>query len=91
MEQDTFVKMASVQNAISEVKMLLCISIELLLLVLILVYMVLAIILGLVRGWKYLKEYPDEKTGKEYHWHNERITLTLAGFSLTAFSPNKDL
>jgi hypothetical protein len=52
----------------------------------ILVYMVLAIILGLVRGWHYLKGYPDEKAGKEYHRHNESITLTLAGFSLTALA-----
>jgi len=72
------------QNAMSE--MILCVSIELILLVLILVYMVLAIVLGLVRGWNYLKTYSDEKTEKEYHWHNERIVLTLAGFSLTALS-----
>lgn len=61
-------------------------SSELLLIILILVYMVLAIVLGLIRGWKYLKSYPDEKLGKEYHRHNERIVLTLAGFSLTALS-----
>lgn len=56
------------------------------LLTLILVYMVLAIVVGLVKGWKYLKTAPNEKTGKEYHMHNERIVLTLAGFSLTAIS-----
>lgn len=54
--------------------------------ILIAVYMFLATVLGLVRGWKYLKGTPDEKTGKEYHQHNERITLTLAGFSLTALA-----
>ena len=66
--------------------MLLCISTKLLLIILILVYTVLAIVLGLIRGWKYLKSYPDEQRGKEYHRHNERIVLTLAGFSLTALS-----
>lgn len=64
--------------------MLLCISNESLLLILILVYMVLAIALGLARGWNYLKGHPNEKAGKEYHRHNESITITLAGFSLTA-------
>jgi len=67
-------------------EMILCVSIELILLILIVAYMVLAIVLGLVRGWNYLKGSPVEKTGKEYHWHNERIVLTLAGFSLTALS-----
>lgn len=62
------------------------ISSELLLIILILVYAVLAIVLGLIRGWKYLESYPDEERGKEYHRHNERIVLTLAGFSLTALS-----
>lgn len=61
-------------------------STETLLLILILVYMVLAIVVGLIRGWKYLKTIPNEETGKEYHLHNERIILTLAGFSLTALS-----
>jgi len=61
-------------------------TVELLLLILIGFYIFLATVLGLVRGWNYLKGFPDEKTGKEYHWHNERITLILAGFSLTAIT-----
>jgi len=61
-------------------------STETVLLILILVYTVLAIVAGLIRGWKYLKTIPNEETGKEYHLHNERIVLTLAGFSLTALS-----
>jgi len=48
--------------------------------------MVLAIVLGLFRGWNYLKKHPVEKTGRAYHWHNEKITITLAGFSLTALA-----
>lgn len=66
--------------------LILCASIEQLLIILIAVYMILAVVLGLVRGWNYLKSIPDEKVGKEYHWHNERIALILAGFSLTALS-----
>ena len=75
-----------VQNVISEIKMVLCISLELILLILIAIYMVLATVLGLVRGWKYLKDHPNEETGKEYHHHNERIIFILAGFSLTAIA-----
>lgn len=48
--------------------------------------MLLSIMLGLGRGWQYLKRPQDEEKEKEYHWHNERIVLTLAGFSLTALS-----
>jgi hypothetical protein len=48
--------------------------------------MVLAIALGLIRGWNYLKKHPVEEIGRAYHWHNERIILTLAGFSLTALA-----
>lgn len=66
-------------------EMILYFSVELMLLILILVYLVLAIMLGLVRGWNYLKKYPVEKTGRAYHWHNERITFTY-GFSLTALA-----
>ena len=65
---------------------ILCISLEIMLLILVIVYMVFATILGLVRGWNYLKGFPDEEKGKDYHFHNERITLTLAGFSLTALA-----
>lgn len=64
----------------------MCVSIETLLLSLIFVYIVLAVFLGLVRGWCYLKKRPVEKTGKEYHFHNETIIFSLAGFSLTALS-----
>lgn len=67
-------------------EIILRISVDLILLILIVVYMFLATVLGLVRGWKYLKGYPDEKKGKEYHQQNESITLTLAGFSLTALA-----
>jgi len=66
--------------------MILYISLEPLLLILIWVYIVLAIALGLIRGWNYLKIHPVEETGRAYHWHNERIILTLAGFSLTALA-----
>jgi len=66
--------------------MILCASLELLLLILVLVYMFLAVVLGLVRGWNYLKKHPVEETGRAYHWHNERIIYTLAGFSLTALA-----
>jgi len=62
------------------------ISIEVALLFLVAIYIALAIIFGLVRGWNYLKGIPSEEREKEYHWHNERIVLTLAGFSLTALS-----
>jgi len=55
------------------------------LLLVIAVYFFLAVLWG-VRRWKDMKESPDEKTGKEYHLHQERIVLTLAGFSLTALS-----
>lgn len=61
-------------------------SIEAWLLILILVYVILAILGGLITRWKYLKSIPKEEVGKEYHFHNERIILTLAGFSLTALS-----
>jgi len=53
------------------------------LIILIALYVFLAIILGLNRGWSYLKASPNEKAGKDYHLHNESITLTLAGFSIT--------
>lgn len=66
--------------------MILCLSLELILIILIVVYMVLATVLGLVRGWNYLKGYPDEEKGKGYHRHNERIIFTLAGFSLTVIA-----
>ena len=65
---------------------ILCVSLELMLLILIVVYVLLATVLGLIRGWNYLKDSPDEKTGRDYHLHNESITLTLAGFSLTALA-----
>lgn len=55
------------------------------LLLVIAVYFFLAVLWGVIR-WKHMKESPDEKTGKEYHLHQERIVLTLAGFSLTALS-----
>lgn len=61
-------------------------TLELMLLILIIVYVFLATILGLARRWNYLKSFPDEKKGKEYHWHNESITFTLAGFSITAIA-----
>ena len=64
----------------------LSVSLEMMLLVLIAVYMFLAIVLGLNRGWSYLKGFPDEEAGKDYHQHNESITFTLAGFSLTAIA-----
>lgn len=60
-------------------------SIETLLSVIILVYVILAV-LGLVRGRRYLSTTPDEEAGRPYHFHNERVILTLAGFSLTALS-----
>lgn len=63
---------------------ILCFSLELILLVLILAYMILALVLGLIRGRKYLKASPVEKTGREYYRHNERMNFILAGFSLTA-------
>ena len=65
---------------------ILCVSLESLLLIAVVVYMFLATVLGLVRGWDYLKGFPDEKTGKDYHLHHERITLTLAGFSITVLA-----
>jgi len=61
-------------------------STESLLLGVVAVYLVLAIVWGLAKNWGYLKTTPDENVGKEYYLHNERITLTLAGFSLTALS-----
>lgn len=61
-------------------------SIELVLFFAIITYIFLSIVLGLRKGWKYLKEAPNEEREKEYHFHNEKITLTLAGFSLTALS-----
>jgi len=67
-------------------EIILCFSLEQMLLVVIAVYVFLATVLGLLRGWKYLKGFPDEKTGKEYHLHNERIILTMTGFSLTAIT-----
>jgi hypothetical protein len=59
---------------------------ESLLLIVIVVYLASAIVWGLAKNWKYLKTIPDEKVGKEYYLHDERIVLTLAGFSLTALS-----
>jgi len=61
-------------------------TVEFTLLILIAIYIFLSIILGLIRGWKYLRRVPNEEMEKEYHFHNERVILILAGFSLTALS-----
>lgn len=55
-------------------------------LVLISVYMMLAILLGLIRGWEYHRSVPEEEKGKDYYMQSERAILTLAGFSLTSLS-----
>jgi MFS family permease len=66
--------------------MVLCVPTDIVLLVLISIYMILAILLGLLGGWRYQRSVPKEETGREYHMQSERVVLTLAGFSLTSLS-----
>lgn len=60
-------------------------TIDSLLLIVVTIYFVLAILWGVIR-WKHMKKAQDEREGREYHLHQERIVLMLAGFSLTALS-----
>lgn len=43
-----------------------------------------SIIIALVRGRKYLAEHPKEEKERDYFFHDEEMTLILAGFALTA-------
>jgi len=57
------------------------------LIILVAVYLAVAIGIGSYRSRKYLFEgHPNEKKGMEYHHQNETVTLTFAGFSLTALA-----
>jgi hypothetical protein len=71
---------------------MLCLSVELFLSSLVLAYPVLAIILGIRKAWSYLTSKSNAKTEeqkreeRDYLRHKERISLTFAGFSLTALT-----
>lgn len=56
------------------------------LIILIAVYLSIAIGVASYRLRKYLKSHPDEDAGRDYHFQHENVSLTLAGFSLTAIA-----